>query len=76
MKIDSKAVHAGDRKRTGGHVPVTTPIFTATSFFYDSAERLDRVFGKEEEGFAYSRYDNPTNAALEQLLATRHAFLH
>lgn len=71
MKIESKAVHAGDRKRrNGGHVPVTTPIYTASSFFYDTAERLDRVFGKEEEGFAYARYDNPTNAALEELITT------
>jgi cystathionine gamma-synthase/methionine-gamma-lyase len=68
VKIESKAVHAGDRKRSGSHVPVTTPIYTASSYFYESAEKLDRVFGKEEEGFAYARYDNPTNAALEELV--------
>jgi cystathionine beta-lyase/cystathionine gamma-synthase len=70
VKIESKAVHAGDRKRTGAHVPVTTPIYTASSFFYESAGKLDRVFGKEEDGFAYARYDNPTNAALEELIAS------
>jgi cystathionine gamma-synthase/methionine-gamma-lyase len=70
VKIDSKAVHAGDRKRTGAHVPVTTPIYTASSYFYESAEKLDRVFGKEEDGFAYARYDNPTNAALEELITS------
>ena len=69
MKIESKAVHSGDRKRAGAHIPVTTPIYTASSYFYESAETLDRVFGKEEDGFAYARYDNPTNAALEELIA-------
>jgi len=68
LKIHSKAVHAGDRKRAGQHIPITTPIYTAASFFYDSMEKLDRVFGHEEPGFAYSRYENPTSAALEELM--------
>ncbi|MFN3322084.1 MAG: trans-sulfuration enzyme family protein [Bryobacteraceae bacterium] len=67
MKIHTKAVHAGDRKQRGPHVPVTTPIYTATSYFYETTEQLDRVFAREEDGYCYSRYDNPTNAALEEL---------
>lgn len=70
MKIHTKAVHAGDRKKTGRHIPVTTPIQTAASFFYDDMEQLDRIFAQEEAGFCYSRYDNPTNAALEELAAS------
>ena len=46
----------------------TTPIYTASSYFYESMEQLDRVFGRREQGFAYSRYDNPTSAALEELM--------
>ena len=68
LKIHSQAVHAGDRKKAGQHIPIATPIYTATSFFYDSMEKLDRVFGQEEPGFAYSRYENPTAAALEELM--------
>jgi len=67
VKQQTKAVHAGDRKRDGRHIPVSTPIHTAASFFYESMEKLDRVFGREEPGFSYARYDNPTNAALEEL---------
>ncbi len=70
MKIHTKAVHSGDRKKTGSHVPVTTPIVTASSFFYEDMEQLDRIFGQEETGFCYSRYDNPTNAALEELVTS------
>jgi cystathionine gamma-synthase/methionine-gamma-lyase len=70
VKPHTKAVHAGDRKRTGRHIPVTTPINTAVSFFYESMEQLDRVFGREEPGFSYSRYDNPSTQALEELCAS------
>ena len=68
MKIHTKAVHAGDRKKAGPHIPVTTPIHTAASYFYESMEQLDRVFGQEEPGFSYSRYENPSTAALEELM--------
>lgn len=68
MKFESQVVHAGDRKRTNGAaVPSTTPIHLSTTYFYESSERLDRVFGEEEEGFSYSRYASPTNEALEEL---------
>lgn len=71
MNLHSKAVHAGDRKRTPGRpVPVTTPIHTAASFFYDSLESIDKVFAKEMHGYAYSRYDNPSNAALEEAVTS------
>jgi cystathionine beta-lyase/cystathionine gamma-synthase len=68
MKFESKTVHAGDRKKTGTFIPVTTPIYTAASYFYDSMDQLDRVFGREEQGPSYARYDNPTTSALEDLV--------
>lgn len=70
MKIHTTAVHAGDRKKPGKHIPVTTPIHTAASYFYGESEMLDKVFGHEVNGYAYARYDNPTNNALEELLAS------
>jgi cystathionine beta-lyase/cystathionine gamma-synthase len=74
MKIETKVIHAGDRKadpaRPGAFIPVTTPIYTAASYIYESTAQLDRVLGREEEGYCYSRYDNPTNAALEELMAS------
>ncbi len=69
MKIETKAVHSGDRNKAGDYIPVTTPIHTASSYFYDNVAELDRVFSDERAGFAYTRYNNPTNAALEQLIA-------
>ena len=69
MKLHTKAVHAGDRKKLGDYIPVTTPIYGATSFFYDEVAELDRVFGNEQEGQSYSRYGNPTVDALEEQIA-------
>ena len=53
-----------------GFVPVTTPIYTASSFIYPDIEQLDKVFGREETGPSYARYSNPTNDALEELMAS------
>ena len=55
MKIETKAVHAGDRKRIPGQAtPVTTPIVNATSFVHESTETLDHVMGNEEPGWSQS----------------------
>ena len=74
MKIETKAVHSGDRKPNpndpGAFIPVTTPIHTAASYIYQNTAKLDRVLGREEDGFCYARYDNPTNAALEELMTS------
>src|SRR6202041_3145458 len=68
LKIHTKAVHTGDRKKLGSHIPVTTPIYTASAYSYDSMAQLDRIFGQEEEGPCYARYDNPSAAALEEVV--------
>ncbi|MBX3070975.1 MAG: PLP-dependent transferase [Thermomicrobiales bacterium] len=63
------AVHAGERPHRRPIVPTATPIFPATSYLYDDIAALDAVLGSEEEGFAYSRYGNPTTQALESAIA-------
>lgn len=68
MSPFTKAVHAGDRKKPGNHIPVTTPIYTAASYSYESVETLDKIFGHELEGPSYARYENPTNKALEEVV--------
>lgn len=70
MKPETKVVHAGDRKKAGPFVPVTTPIYTATTYLYDQVAQLDRILGQEETGPSYARYQNPTTVGLEDLLQT------
>ncbi len=69
-RLQTRAVHAGDRKRLADFVPVTTPIYTASSFVYKDIETLDKVFAREAEGPCYSRYSNPSNDALEELMSS------
>ncbi len=73
MKLNTRAVHAGDRKHSGSWVPVTTPIHTAVSYFYDDTADLERVFANEMPGPNYSRHGNPTNEALEELVVSLEA---
>ncbi len=69
MKPESKAVHWGDRQRKpGDYVPATTPIYTATTYSYESMEDLERVFAGEKDGPSYARYGSPTRVALEELV--------
>lgn len=68
MKIHTRAVHAGDRRKPQRQIPVSTPIHLAASWVPEDTAQLDRLFGEEEEGFSYSRYANPTNNALEDLI--------
>lgn len=70
MKIHTRAVHAGDRKKAQSQIPVATPVHFAASWITDDTAELDRIFGDEQKGFSYSRYDNPTNAALEELITS------
>lgn len=69
MDIHTKAVHAGDRKKVGPHIPVATPIYTASAYSNASMEQLDRIFAQEENGPCYARYETPSASALEELLA-------
>ena len=68
MKFNSKTVHWADRQKPGNFVPSTTPIFTASSYVYESMDQLDRIFDMVEQGPSYARYDNPTRSALEELV--------
>lgn len=67
-KLQTQAVHAGERKRGNRSVPVTTPVYNSSSFIYDDIRDLDKVFGREIPGDSYARYTNPTNAALEEVV--------
>src|SRR6266498_4041133 len=49
--------------------PLSTPIWQTSTFAFDDAERYARALDKPREGYVYTRYENPTTAALEALVA-------
>jgi cystathionine beta-lyase/cystathionine gamma-synthase len=68
--IRTQLVHAGEREHAPVGKPVSTPIYASSTFTYDSMEEVDRVFAGEEQGYVYTRYGNPTIAALAEALRT------
>jgi cystathionine gamma-synthase/methionine-gamma-lyase len=71
MRFDTLAVHAGAPAFTidGAH-PTAPPLVPASSYWYDSADELDRVLGDLQPGYSYARYASPTVVAFEQAVAT------
>src|SRR5438105_9059150 len=70
MRFDTLAVHAGAPTFTidGAH-PTTPPLVPASSYWYDSADDLDRVLGDTQPGYSYARYASPTVTAFEKAVA-------
>jgi cystathionine beta-lyase/cystathionine gamma-synthase len=66
LDIATKLVHAGERRSAPDVQPVSTPIYASATFTYDTMEEIDQVFSGEKAGYIYSRYGNPTVAALEE----------
>src|SRR5260370_37758077 len=52
----------------GAHRPAP-PLGPASSYWYDSADELDRVLGDVQPGYSYARYASPTVVAFEEAVA-------
>jgi O-acetylhomoserine (thiol)-lyase len=66
-KIETLAVQGGYEPKSGE--ARIMPIVQSTTFKYDSAEHVTKLFDLEEPGFFYTRMANPTNDAFEQKIA-------
>lgn len=67
--IYTEAVHAGERGARPDYTPAVTPIHNSVVYLYDDVETLHRILAGERPGYVYSRYGNPTTAALEEAVA-------
>jgi O-acetylhomoserine (thiol)-lyase len=64
----TNALHAGhDVTKNGGSRAV--PIYQTTSYVFNSSDHAANLFGLAEEGYIYTRLNNPTNDILEKRLA-------
>jgi cystathionine beta-lyase/cystathionine gamma-synthase len=70
IDIATKLVHGGERQSLPHGQPVSTPIYASATFTYDSMQEIDQVFAGEKSGYIYTRYGNPTIAALEEAVRT------
>src|SRR6266540_1560979 len=49
--------------------PLAVPIWQTSTFTFDDAEHYAHTLHQPREGFVYTRYENPTSAALEATVA-------
>lgn len=66
-KLDTKCIQSGYEPKNGE--PRVLPIAQSTTYKYDSAETMGKLFDLEESGFFYTRLANPTLDAVERKLA-------
>ena len=67
MRIETKCIQEGYKPENGQ--PRVLPIFQSTTYKYDSAEHVGKLFDLEASGHFYSRISNPTVEAVENKIA-------
>lgn len=65
--IDTKCIQSGYQPKNGE--ARVLPIYQSTTFKYDSAEHVGKLFDLEAEGFFYTRLSNPTVDGVERKIA-------
>lgn len=61
-RIETKCIQSGWKPKCGE--PRVLPIYQSTTFKYDDSDQMGKLFDLEEEGYFYSRLQNPTNDAV------------
>jgi len=69
LSINTKLVHAGERRDPPLGKPVATPIYATSTYTYPSMEEMDDAFTGEGGDYIYSRYGNPTVTAVQDVMA-------
>ena len=65
----TRAIKAASRVPAAPQAPVNVPIYQTSTFAVANAEELAELLAFARPGHSYSRYSNPTHAALEEALA-------
>ena len=66
-KIETKCIQSGWKPKKGE--PRVLPIYQSTTFKYDTTDEMGKLFDLEEEGYFYTRLQNPTNDAVAAKIA-------
>ena len=67
MRIETQCVQAGYQPENGQ--PRILPIYQSTTYKYDSAEHLGKLFDLSVPGHMYTRISNPTVEMVEEKIA-------
>jgi O-acetylhomoserine/O-acetylserine sulfhydrylase-like pyridoxal-dependent enzyme len=64
----TRAIHARDLPLPAER-PLAVPIWQTSTFAFEDAEHYAHTLHQPRQGFVYTRYENPTTAALEATVA-------
>jgi O-acetylhomoserine/O-acetylserine sulfhydrylase-like pyridoxal-dependent enzyme len=64
----TRAIHAGNPPLPTER-PLAPPIWQTSTFAFEDAEHYAHTLRQPRQGFVYTRYENPTTAALEAVVA-------
>ncbi len=67
LKRDTICVQGGWQPKKGE--PRVLPIYQSTTFKYETSDQMGKLFDLEEEGYFYTRLQNPTNDAVAAKIA-------
>lgn len=67
--FSTRAIRASSRAPDAPQPPVNVPIYQTSTFEVADAVELAELLEFQRPGHSYSRYSNPTHAALEEVLA-------
>lgn len=67
MKIETKCIQEGYKPKNGE--PRVLPIYQSTTYKYDSADYMGKLFDLEADGYFYTRLANPTVGCVEEKIA-------
>jgi methionine-gamma-lyase len=67
--FSTRAIRAASHQAEVTQRPVTVPIYQSSTFEVGSAAELEELLEFRRPGHSYTRYSNPTHAALEGALA-------
>lgn len=67
MEIETKCIQSGYKPKNGE--PRVMPIVQSTTYKYDSADYMGKLFDLEAEGYFYTRLANPTCGYVEAKIA-------
>ncbi len=66
-EIETKCIQSGWKPKAGE--PRMLPIYQSTTFKYDTTDQMGRLFDLEDDGYFYTRLQNPTNDAVAAKIA-------
>lgn len=67
FNIETKCIQSGWKPKKGE--PRVLPIYQTTTYKYETSDQMGRLFDLEDEGYFYTRLQNPTNDAVASKIA-------